>query len=590
MCGIVGYVGKRRAAPLLYAGLKKLEYRGYDSAGIATLSSDMVWVKKVTGHVAGLRGAASLEGTCGIGHTRWATHGAPTEANAHPHVYGRFAIVHNGIIENFRSLRRMCEARGEEFSSETDSEVVAHLLERLYRGDLLDALRRTCSVLKGSYALAVICRDAPGAIALAREKSPLVIGRGKLGHFLASDIPALAPACGEICPLSDGEFALLTGEGVRLFTGEREIAPRWVPLARGEKETGKEGHAHYMEKEIAEIPAVLQRSRGGLGEGEAFSRVREAVIRADRIHIVACGTAYHAGLAAKYAIERLTRIPAEVTVASEYRYLDPILTDKTVLLAVSQSGETADTIAAARHAKERGARVVAIVNEIRSTLAALADERLPIGAGTEIAVAATKSYVAQLAVLYSLAASVAEAQGRRGYGDALAELPDLARETVRAGKAVAGWAAHFAAARSAYFIGRGADSVTALEGSLKLKEISYLPSEGYPAGELKHGTLALIEENTPVVAVLTSEELAEKTMNAVHEARARGAKVFLVTSLPAYADERGLTGSAVIPRCADVYSPALAVIPLQQLAYFVSLARGCDPDRPRNLAKSVTVE
>ena len=587
MCGIVGYVGRRKAAPLLTAALKKLEYRGYDSAGIATLNREF-HVRKCTGSVSSLKG--DIAGSCGIGHTRWATHGAPTEANAHPHLYGRFAVVHNGIIENFRTLKEECEARGETFSSETDSEVVAHLLERFYEGDLLTALRKTTALLKGSYALALLCRDEPDTIALAREKSPLIVGKGR-GLWCASDVPALAAEDIRLYMLEDGEYALLRGEQVVFYSHDGEIIRKRSIMCDVDGDVPeKKGYPYFMRKEIAEIPKILEKSRPNSEKTADFAELYKVLCHAEYIQIAACGTAYHAGLAAKYAFEALARVPVEVDVASEYRYRDPIVRDGTLMLAVSQSGETADTLAAAELAKERGATVVAVVNARHSSLATLADFVLYTDAGREIAVAATKSFNAQLLVLYSLAATLAEAKGRRGYGDCLKELPARAEAAIEAGEKVRSWTAHFAQASSVYFVGRGADYVAALEGSLKLKEISYLPSEGYPAGELKHGTLALVERGTPVVAVLTSERLAEKTMNAVHEVYARGAKVFLITSLPEYADSKELTGSIVIPACGETFSPALSVIPLQLLAYYVSLARGADPDRPRNLAKSVTVE
>ncbi len=586
MCGIVGYLGKN-AAPRIYAALKKLEYRGYDSAGIALLSDGKFTVRKKVGPVAGLK-IADLAGNCGVGHTRWATHGAPTEQNAHPHVYGRFAVVHNGIIENYRTLKEECLARGEVFSSETDSEVIAHMLEHSYRGDLLEAVRAVTARLVGSYALAILCSDCPETVALAREKSPLIVGRGHVGLWCASDVPALAEKGMQLYPLGDGEFAVLHGDEAAFYDRDGaplEKKPTLCDAARDTPEKG--GFLHFMRKEIAEIPSVLRRRPHALTACGGFY---EALCAAEHIGITACGTAYHAGLAAKYAFERLARMPCEVSFAGEYRYYEPIVPEKTLMLAVSQSGETADTIAAARLAKERGAVVAAVVNEEKSTLAALADFVVPVGAGREIAVAATKSYAAQVLTLDSMAASLAERRGLRGYGDLLKELPDLAEETLSVGEGVRAWVAHFLSARSVYFIGRGVDYAAALEGSLKLKEISYLPSEGYPASELKHGTLALIEAHTPVVAVLTSEALAEKTMNAVHEVTARGASVFLVTTVRACAETPGLAGAVLLPQCGDVFSPAISVIPLQLLAYYVSLARGNDPDRPRNLAKSVTVE
>ncbi len=590
MCGIVGYTGRKDAAPRLYAGLRRLEYRGYDSAGIATLDGGAFRLLRCTGPVAGLKGGGGLPGTCGIGHTRWATHGAPTVENAHPHIYRRFAVVHNGIIENWRMLRAECEARGEEFASETDSEVIAHLLEETYDGDLLAALRSVCTRLEGSYAVAVLARDRPGTIALARNKSPLIAGYTKDGLVCASDIPAVAKRGAELYALADGEFALLENGRICFYGAESEIGKSPLMFDPERDIPAKGGHPFFMEKEMEEIPAVLRSSRPNFADFARNSEFYRVLCQAEYIELTACGSAYHACLAAQYAIESLARVRAGASVASEYRYRDPILPDRTLMLAVSQSGETADTLAAAKLAKERGAKVAAVVNAESSSLARLADFVLPIHAGREIAVAATKSFNAQLVTLYSIAATLAESRGLRGYGDALKSLPELAEKALDAARSVRGWAAHFVGARCCFFIGRGADYITACEGSLKLREISYLPAEGYPAGELKHGTLALIEENTPVVAVLTSRRLAEKTMNAVAETRARGAKVFLVTSLEEYAEAEGISASVLIPGCGEVFSPALAVIPLQQLAYSVALACGHDPDKPRNLAKSVTVE
>ena len=590
MCGIVGFIGKKRAAPVLAKNLKKLEYRGYDSAGIATLAKGSFHLLRCAGPVAGLRGGGMLAGTCGIGHTRWATHGAPSEENAHPHIYGRFAVVHNGIIENYHALKEECEKRGEAFSSQTDSEVIAHLLERYYMGELLEALRAVCARLRGSYALAVMCANEPETIALAREKSPLIAGYSDGGTVCASDIPAVAKQGAELYAIEDGECAVMKKERITFYgMGGGEIDKSPLAFDPETEAPYRCGFPHFMKKEMAEIPAVLKAARPNLGDFR-YEAFYEALCRAEHLQIAACGTAYYAGLAAKFAFESLARVRTEVSVASEYRYCDPIVPDGTLMLAISQSGETADTIAAARLAKERGAKVVAIVNAESSSLAALADYVIPVRAGREIAVAATKTFNAQLAALYSIAASLAEYRKKRGYGDVLAQLPGLAEAALAAGEGVRSWVPYFVGASSVYFIGRGADYVAALEGCLKLKEISYLPSEGYPAGELKHGTLALVEKNTPVVAVLTSRRLAEKMMSAIEEVRARGAKVFLITSLCEYAVAEGVTLSVVVPECGEIFSPALSVIPLQQLAYYVSIARGNNPDKPRNLAKSVTVE
>ncbi len=591
MCGIVAYAGKRRAAPVLIDGLKKLEYRGYDSAGIAVAEGGRIHIFRRAGSVDRLEPARTLGGNVGIGHTRWATHGAPTEQNAHPHSFGRFAVVHNGIVENMLALKRECLERGEAFSSETDSEIVAHLLEHCYEGDLLAALRSAAARLVGSYALAVLCTEEPNVIAVARKYSPLVVGKGREGVFAASDLPAVAEEGAEIYALEDGEFALLGGDEVRIFN-ERGERVRHAPIEFDVPENTPEkgGRMHFMRKEMDEIPSAMRNSYEKTGHFFSNSIQIEILKKTRFISIVACGTAYHSGLCAKYAIERLARVRTEAEVASEYRYRDPIVGKDTLVIAISQSGETADTLAAAKLAKEAGAPVLAVTNSPYSSLTRIADETLLTAAGREIAVAATKSFNAQLMALYAFACRLARAKGREGDERILARIPALAEEALRAAETVRGWTAHFTGARSVFFLGRGADHCTALEGSLKLKEISYLPGEGYAAGELKHGTLALIEENTPVVAVLSSARLAEKTMNAVHEAYARGAKVFLVTSLPEYVGRVEVTASVLVPDCGELFSPALTVIPLQALAYYVSLARGNDPDKPRNLAKSVTVE
>ncbi len=591
MCGIVGYVGRRQAAPILLEGLKKLEYRGYDSAGIAVLDVGTLHVMKRAGSVDGLAPAKSFAGSVGIGHTRWATHGAPTEENAHPHIFGRIALVHNGIIENMKQLKEECLERGETFTSETDSEVIAHLLDFCYEGDILAALKKTAARLVGSFALAVLSLEEPGRIALARRASPLVVGRAEDGVYLASDIPAIAAKGMEVYALGENEFALLDGKEVHFYAENgREIEKDPLDYSVEEDVPEKNGFRHFMRKEMSEIPLSIANTQQILRSYPQISALRRVLCHAEYIHIVACGTAYHSGLCAKVAFEARARIPVEVAVASEYRYRDPVIQKNTLVIAVSQSGETADTLAAAELAKRSGATLLSVTNVRYSSLARLSDFVLFTAAGREIAVAATKSFNAQLTLLFALAEELAMSKGRGGCGAELCTLSELARRALSSSEEVRAWTPHFLSAKSVFFLGRGADYCAALEGSLKLKEISYLPSEGYPAGELKHGTLALIEKGTPVVAILTSSRLAEKTMNAVHETYARGAKVFLVTSLPEYRKREEILSSVLIPDIGEVYSPALSVIPLQALAYYVSVARGNDPDKPRNLAKSVTVE
>ena len=588
MCGIVGYAGKGRAAPVLMEGLRRLEYRGYDSAGIAVLGETLAVVKR-KGRVEALAAEAEkLSGRLGIAHTRWATHGEPSERNAHPHRYGGVAVVHNGIIENASVLRAECEARGEVFSSETDSEVIAHLIAAVYRGDLLQAVREAVRRLEGSYAIAVLA-EGERAIVAARRKSPLLVGRGE-GSVLASDLPAIAPLVSEVYSLKEGGFALLTEDNVRLFDEElREWEEKPIEFGKVEEDGGKGGYPHYMRKEIAEDPAAIANSIVDLTADSRFFDLNIVLCQTYYIQIVACGTAYHSGVAAKYAIEALSRVPVEVDIASEYRYRDPIVPKGTLVIAVSQSGETADTLAAAALAKERGAKVLALTNVPYSSLTALADLVLLTHAGRETAVAATKSFCAQLASLYSLAAALAALKGRSA--PSLAPFPALCEDALSRSEKVKDWARALCQKKSVYFIGRGADYAAAIEGSLKLKEVSYLASEGYPAGELKHGTLALVGEDAPVFALLSDERLAEKTMNAVYEVRSRGARVFLITTLPSCAE--GVLPEEdvlLLPACEAVYSPLCTAVPLQLLAYETAVLLGHDPDKPRNLAKSVTVE
>ena len=588
MCGIVGYVGEERAAPILLEGLQRLEYRGYDSAGIAVLREGRLAVVRRKGRVKGLGAARSLEGEIGVGHTRWATHGAPSERNAHPHVYGGVCIVHNGIIENAAALRAACEARGEVFSSDTDSEVIAHLIAA-EKGDLLHATYSACRKLAGSYAVAVLSAAEPDTIVCARRASPLVVGCDERGLYVASDIPAVAAAGRKVYALADGEFAVLRkGSSPRFFDGAlKAIGKQEIVYDAAEDIPAKGGFRHYMKKEISEVPEAVSRSLCDLSKGE-FSDLCEVLCHTQYLHIVACGTAYHSGLCLQYAAQKFARIPAEAFIASEYRYSDPIVPPGTLAVAVSQSGETADTLAAAALAKERGAKVLAVTNVPCSSLERMSDFVLPTRAGREIAVAATKSFNAQLAALYSLAGALAK--GRERAAPPLAAAASCVREALGAAEQVRGWIPYFLGARSVFFLGRGADYFAALEGSLKLKEISYLPSEGYPAGELKHGTLALVDGRTPVVAIVTDPALADKTMNAVHEVYARGAAVFLITSVPACLSCAEVTASVLLPKCEPAYSPMLTSLPLQLLAYYVAIARGNDPDKPRNLAKSVTVE
>ncbi len=593
MCGIVGYIGKKPAAPYLLEGLKKLEYRGYDSAGIALLQGQTLIVRKEKGRVEQLEKARSAAGTAGIGHTRWATHGKPSKENAHPHVSGKFALVHNGIIENDYELRARLIKWGETFSSQTDSELIVKLLAREYCGDFLIAVKNVVKQLRGAFALAILCADFPQTIVCVRQGSPLIVGKGKDYLALASDIPAIAGEGVSAFVLKDGEFALLRETDVFFYDAQlRKIEKEQTEYDLQTDSPDLCGFRHFMRKEMQEIPQAVKDSLLQIAQAEQSACLRELLRRTERVQIVGCGTAYHSGLAAKAAIEGLARIPTEVCIASEYRYRNPIINANTLVIAVSQSGETADTLAAAQLAKEHGAYVAAVTNVPYSTLTECADLLLPTRAGREIGVAATKSYNAQLAVLYALALLFAEERQKDVLAQkrALQAMPQMCLSALPVCEEVRGWSSYFLNARSVYFIGRAEDYAAAAEGSLKLKELSYLPGEGYPAGELKHGTLALIDETTPVIAILTRKDLAEKTLNAVHEVFSRGARVFLITAFPEYRNREEVFASVLIPACGRYFSPMLSVIPLQALAYYTALARGNDPDKPRNLAKSVTVE
>ncbi|BDG61650.1 glutamine--fructose-6-phosphate transaminase (isomerizing) [Caldinitratiruptor microaerophilus] len=616
MCGIVGYVGQEPALPILLEGLRRLEYRGYDSAGVAVLVDGQPHVVKAVGRIAQLEerlsgGEASAirsgtGATVGIGHTRWATHGRPSDTNSHPHTdcTGRFVVIHNGIIENYLQLREVLTAHGHVFRSETDTEVIPHLLEAYYQGDLVEAVRKVASQLHGAYALAVLCRDEPDRIVAVRLASPVVIGLGQGENFLASDIPALLPYTRRVLVLNDGEMAVLTRDRVQILTlqgGPVEREPMEVTWDAARAEKG--GYAHFMLKEIHEQPQALRDTlRGRLspdGRRVTLPEVGltpEEVRRLRKVALVACGTASHAGLVGRYLIERLAGIPVEWDVASEYRYRDPMLGPDSLFVAISQSGETADTLAALREARAKGAKVLAIVNVVGSSIAREADWALHTWAGPEIAVASTKAYTTQLVAVTLLAVWLGQAAGRLDEDGAarilaaLRDLPAQAEQVLAQEAEVQRVASDLARHDDVFFIGRGLDYAVALEGQLKLKEISYIHAEAYPAGELKHGTLALITKGVPVVALSTQPALAPKTLSNIQEVRARGAAVIAVAlegdeQVPRHADT-----VFTIPRTDPLVAPALAVIPLQLLAYYAAVLRGHDVDRPRNLAKSVTVE
>lgn len=585
MCGIVGCALKRRASDIIYGGLKQLEYRGYDSAGIATLSKGQISIVKRQGKVATLENCVGdLNGNTGIGHTRWATHGKPSDVNAHPLAAGKFALVHNGIIENYAELKEKYLANVE-FLSDTDSEVIVRLLDKFYDGDLLAALKKVCALLTGSYAIAVICADFDG-IAAAKFKSPVIVGSGADGNFAASDAPALAGLCREISILEDGDFALITSDAVRVFdNGLNEVRRPVRPNLATPANLELGGCPHYMLKEIRESPYAIANTCAVFHTAEG--EVRKICAGVDRVIITGCGTAYNSGLVAKRYIEQFARIPCEAEIAGEFRYKNPIVGERTLVVAVSQSGETADTVEAARLAKNFNARVVAVTNAPYSQLTGIADVVIPVAAGPEICVAATKSYAGQVAALYLLANVLA---GRRNDFDEMQKISALCKQTVENAD-ISAVADMCARSSGVYFLGRDIDYAVALEGSLKLKEVSYIPSEGYPAGELKHGTLALIDESAVAVVVITCERLAGKSKNAVEQVLSRKGKVAVVTCVDSIAEElKGRAEIVKIPDGGEYLSPLLSSSALQLIAYRTAVILNRDPDKPRNLAKSVTVE
>ena len=609
MCGIVGYVGKRPAAPLLLEGLQKLEYRGYDSAGVALLDSGKITASKANGRLSVLadkmnNGDGYLQ-QMGIGHTRWATHGKPSDVNAHPHLSGdgRFAVVHNGIIENYLSIKERLLADGVEFRSETDTEVIAHLLEQCYQGDLLVAIQRVIAQLQGSFALGILCTDQPDVLYAACQSSPLIIGLAEDENFIASDIPAVLSHTRRIIQLADGEIACLTQQAVTIydFLGNECNKPiqtiEWDITA-----AEKGGYAHFMLKEIMEQPRAMDLTVSARIDDDKnivlddVHLTPEQIRNIDRINIIACGSAYHAGIVGKYFMEKLLRIPVEVDVASEFRYRDPLVDERTLVIIISQSGETADTLAALREAKARGAGILSIVNVVGSTIARESDNVLYTRAGPEIAVATTKGYTTQVGMLYLLGVYMAQHRGTVSKAqlathiDSLASLSKLVESCVKSEQEIRDIAHRFTDIEHAYYIGRNMDYAVAMEASLKLKEISYIHSEAYAAGELKHGTISLIEDGTWVIALVCQEQLLEKTLSNIKEVKARGANVLVVT----YENHRDLFNDAdavlTIPDSDPMFSAVSQVIPMQLLAYYIALYRGCDIDKPRNLAKSVTVE
>ncbi len=605
MCGIVGFTGSENAAPVILGGLEKLEYRGYDSAGIAVLNNGKINISKVTGRIAALRekteNGAKLLGTTAIGHTRWATHGAPTDTNAHPHKSndGKFAVVHNGIIENYLELKSSLIEKGYHFESETDTEVVVHLLEMYYNGDLKRCVRKVASKLKGSYALGILCTDEPDKIFATKLSSPLILGVGVGENYFASDVTALINHTQNVIYLEDGEFAEITPIEIKTYDCTGADIKKTVNRVNWDIQAAeKGGYEHFMLKEIMEQPRAVKAT--------IAPRIKDGKIVLDDLNlelkgiknilITACGSAYYAGCAGKYVIEKLCRIPVELQLASELRYSDPIIDEGTLLIVLSQSGETADTIAAMKECKERGAKTLAIVNVVGSAIAKLADYTLYTHAGPEIAVATTKGYTTQLTILYLFAIYAAVALGKVSQDrcDSLVKeimsIPKLLQNTMDMNSDIEKVAKKYYKSESMFFIGRNTDYALALEGALKMKEISYIHAESYAAGELKHGTIALISEGTPVIALACQKSINEKTMSNIVEVKSRGARVLAV----ALNEDKKITQLANdiirVPEFDSIFAPILEIIPLQLLAYYVAKLNGCDIDKPKNLAKSVTVE
>ena len=606
MCGIVGYAGKRSAQDVLLDGLEKLEYRGYDSAGVALAQEGGIRVVKSKGRLDALRQKLAVqalaESFCGIGHTRWATHGEPSDVNSHPHSTPRVSIVHNGIIENYGALKERLAARGYTFESETDTEVLVKLIDSCYHGEPLQALHEALGMVRGSYALAVLFKDFPDTIFAVKKESPLIVGWGEGENFVASDIPALLKYTRDYSVLEEGDLAVVTAQGIRFYNAFGEPVERQRLTADWDQEAAeKGGYPHFMLKEINEQPAAITatvspRVEDGMPDLRIPELTDERLRSIGTVHLVACGTAMHAGMVGKAAIETLARVPAEVDIASEFRYRDPILNKDDLVIIISQSGETSDTLAALKLAKSRGVPVLAIVNVVGSSIARAADYILYTYAGPEIAVASTKAYMVQMCVLYLFALRLAYARGKLEE----AETKRLTAELLRAGEVIKPrlddceqikyLASRFVNTQSCFFIGRGFDYALSLEGSLKLKEISYVHSDAYAAGELKHGTISLITDGVPVIALATQKQVYEKTISNAKETKSRGARVILFTTKDAVVPEGVADYIVRMDEYEDLLMPLQLIVPLQLFAYYMAVLRGCDVDKPRNLAKSVTVE
>lgn len=608
MCGIVGYVGSRQAQNVIIEGLEKLEYRGYDSSGIAVIHDRSINTAKFKGRLSVLDNYTKenpITGNVGIGHTRWATHGAPSDINSHPHLNNKetIAVVHNGIIENYLTLKEELQSKGYQFVSETDTEVIAHLVDYYYEGDLLEAVFKTIKKLKGAYALGVIAKDSPEEMIAVRKESPLIVGLSEDGNYIASDVPAILNYTRDVYFLDNGEVVRLTPSGVEVFDFDSNPVDKEVHTVEWSVDAAtKGGYDHFMLKEVYEQPQAIRETLTRRIDEDGYIKMDDIKLSAEdlnninKIYIVACGTAYHAGKIGKLAIEKLAKIPVETDIASEFRYSDPFVDDRTLLILVSQSGETADTLAALREAKRKGARILSITNVVGSSIARESDDVFYTWAGPEVAVASTKAYTTQLIAFYMVALNMAIKKGtitKEKYFEVLDELKTLSGkvesllEDIEAEKSIA---QRIKEKSSLFYLGRGADYQTALEGSLKLKEISYIFTEAFAAGELKHGTIALIEEGTPVVAIATQKDLVEKMISNIKEVKARGAYVYAITTEGETEIKKVADEVIYVPETLDLLKPVLSVIPTQLIAYYTSLAKGIDVDKPRNLAKSVTVE
>ncbi len=608
MCGIVGYIGNKQAAPVLLNGLEKLEYRGYDSAGVAVLENNEITMVKTKGRLSVLAektdGGNAIKGTLGIGHTRWATHGVPSDVNSHPHLSndGKIAVVHNGIIENYLTLREKLEKKGYRFLSETDTEVITHLIDYYYNGNMVDAIIKTIHRLEGSYALGIISVEHPGELFAVRKASPLIVGVGQGENFIASDIPAILSKTRDVYFLEDNEIVWFKNDTISILdTDKNEITKEIFHVDWDVSAAEKGGYEHFMIKEIMEQPKAVEdtvcpRIHDGNIVLDDIKLTAEQIKNLKKIFIIGCGSAYHVGVVGKYVIEKVAGIPVEVDLASEFRYRNPIIGDNDMVIIISQSGETADSLAALREAKKKGARVLSVVNVVGSSIARESDDVLYTWAGPEISVATTKAYSTQLQAIYLISLFLGynrgtlSAEQKNQYVAQLQTLPSKIAKILEDVSPLQNFASKKYGSKDIFFLGRGVDYAVALEGSLKLKEISYIHSEAYAAGELKHGPISLIEDGTLVVALATQDELFEKVLSNIKEVKARGATVFAI-ALEGNTDiEKEADFVLYVPCTADIFTPSLTVIPLQIFSYYIAVNKGCDVDKPRNLAKSVTVE